>query len=51
MERRQERLEAREGLSLPLLAGRWSQKGDSLADAEVDLPYGNENFGAAVTGN
>lgn len=51
MERRQERLEAREGLSLPLLARRWSQKGVSLADAGVDLPHGNENFGAAVTGN
>lgn len=51
MEKRQERLEAREGLSPPLLAGRWSQKGNSLADAGVDLPHGNEDFGAAVTGN
>lgn len=51
MERRQERPEARERLSLPLLAGRWSQKGDSLADAGVDLPRGNEKFGAAVRGN
>lgn len=51
MERRQERPEAREGLSPPLLTGRWSQKGDSLADAGVDLPHGNEDFGAAVTGN